>query len=193
MPCSMRSAILLILLVLWASARPVPAANAAPSMWETLKEGGVVVLMRHARAPGVGDPPDFDLDDPATQRRLSDEGRAQAQAIGDLMRERSVTVEAVYHSRWDRCRETAALLGLTAPEPLPLLDSFFRTPERGPEQTWRLREFIASLDPAGVILMVTHQVNITALTDIFPAEGEMIVVRPEADGLSLVGRLTAGP
>ena len=93
---------------------------------DQLREGGFVLLLRHAQTvPGTGDPPGFTLDDCATQRNLSDEGREQARRIGARLRKERVPVGRVLTSAWCRCRETARLLELGPVEHLQPLDSFF--------------------------------------------------------------------
>ena len=166
-------------------------AVADDAMWARLGEGGYTVLIRHARAPGTGDPAGFRLGDCATQRNLSGEGRAQAAALGAAFRERKVPVGRVLSSRWCRALDTArAAFGKVEPE--QDLDSFFSDSRRGAGQTERLRALIkASSSADGNLVLVTHQVNITALTRLFPAEGEVIVVAARNDGsISLVGRIT---
>ena len=74
-----RFARLLLTLILFAA---VPAYADEAAAWAALREGGHIILMRHATAPGVGDPPNFRLGDCATQRLLSEAGRRQAKAIG---------------------------------------------------------------------------------------------------------------
>jgi hypothetical protein len=108
-------------LVLALLAGPAGATEAA---WQALRGGGVVALMRHARAPGVGDPPGFRLEDCATQRNLSAEGRDQARRIGEAFRAQGVAVARVLSSRWCRALDTARLAFGTV-EPFPPLDSFF--------------------------------------------------------------------
>ncbi|MCK6409580.1 MAG: histidine phosphatase family protein, partial [Thauera sp.] len=83
------------------------AATAEEALWKALREGGHVALMRHAVAPGVGDPPGFRLDDCATQRNLSAAGRRQAQAIGERFRANGIATAAVFSSQWCRCLDTA--------------------------------------------------------------------------------------
>jgi broad specificity phosphatase PhoE len=175
---------------------PVPAAPGGAdggdaAVWAALKSGGHAVLIRHATAPGTGDPPRFSIGDCATQRNLSDEGRAQARAIGDAFRAAGVSVDRVLSSRWCRAADTAALLALGPVEPFPPLDSFFRNRDDGPAATDATRQAIAQLGRRTVV-MVTHQVNITALTGIFPGSAEAIVVAPSPDGeqgIRVVGRL----
>lgn len=155
-----------------------------------LVDGGRTVLIRHAIAPGTGDPAGFDLADCATQRNLSDEGRAQARRIGERFADWGVQVDAVLSSRWCRSLETARLaFGADRVEPYPPIDSFFGDRSTEPAQTAAAKARIAGFDGEGVQVMVTHQVNITALTGIVPGQGEAIVVEPAEDGLSIVGRI----
>ncbi|WP_373508649.1 histidine phosphatase family protein [Thiocapsa sp.] len=98
-----------------------------------MQNGGAVLLLRHAFAPGTGDPEGFRLDDCATQRNLNDAGREQARSIGAWLRARGIEQARVYSSEWCRCTETAELLGLGPVTPLPALNSFFeRRGDRGP-------------------------------------------------------------
>lgn len=80
---------------------PAPAAEAAElELHELLGKSGHMIVMRHARAPGVGDPPGFRLGDCATQRNLSPAGREQAARIGTRLRAAGLTRTKVYSSRW---------------------------------------------------------------------------------------------
>jgi phosphohistidine phosphatase SixA len=159
-------------------------------LWRELQNGGYIVLMRHAIAPGGGDPPGFRLNDCSTQRNLSEEGREQARTIGAAFRVRGVPVERILTSQWCRCRDTAELLGLGPVEEYPVLNSFFSDRSTADEQTEALRRFVERSMPEQNIVLVSHQVNITGLTGVFPASGEMVVVRPGGPGgFTLVGRL----
>jgi len=152
--------------------------SADESLWQALAEGGHVALMRHARAPGTGDPSAFKLDDCSTQRNLDQSGRDQATRTGEAFRERGVDVAQVLSSQWCRCLETARLLDLGEVEPLPALNSFFGRREHEPAQTAAVRDFLDGVDAEGPsFVLVTHQVNITALTGIYPASGEIVVLR----------------
>jgi phosphohistidine phosphatase SixA len=158
--------------------------------WTSLAAGGNFVLMRHAIAPGGGDPPGFRLGDCRTQRNLSDEGRGQARSTGEAFRSRGIPVDRVLTSQWCRCRETAELLNLAPIEEYAVLNSFFSDRSSAASQTETLRQFIGETALQGNIVLVTHQVNITELTGVFPASGEMVVVRPDGrGGFELVGRL----
>ncbi|MFC4353209.1 histidine phosphatase family protein [Fodinicurvata halophila] len=168
-------------------------ALAEEDLWQGLAEGRNAALIRHAIAPGTGDPAGFELGDCSTQRTLSEEGRRQSRALGELFRAQGISQARVLSSRWCRCLETAELLGLGQVEESPPLDSFFGNRDQGPEQTRAARTLIREhLANAGTpLVLVTHQVNITALSDVYPASGEVIVVSlvPESDELKVEGRI----
>lgn len=155
-----------------------PGALQAADPLARLAEGGRALIMRHALAPGTGDPGGFRLGECATQRNLNDAGRTQARALGARLRAAGVVRARVLSSRWCRCLETAELLGVGPVEPFDPLNSFFgEASERGP-RTEALGRFLASIEPgAAPLVMVTHQVNITALTAVVPASGEGLVLR----------------
>lgn len=158
------------------------------ALWQALRSPGHVAVMRHALAPGGGDPESFKLRDCATQRNLSDSGRGQAKRIGDRLRANGVTAARVYSSQWCRCLETARLLGFGEITELPALNSFFQSMDRQEDQTATLKAWIKGQPLTTPTILVTHQVNITALTDIFPASGELIVLRRAGNGtLAVVG------
>lgn len=184
-----RVIVLSVLAVVLAVLGPSPA-RAEDAVWEALRGGGKIVLLRHASTePGLGDPPGFRLDDCATQRNLSEAGRAEARRIEAAFMRRAVPVARVLSSRWCRCVETARL-AFGRVEPWSPLDSFFDDRSREPQQTRAVRALIAEPFTGGNLILVTHQVNITALTGIVPATGEMVVLSPEPGGnFRIVGRL----
>lgn len=189
-----QKSISLPVLVLLAFLLPVFAVCAEDEeLWRGLQEGRSVALIRHALAPGTGDPPGFELGDCSTQRTLSEEGRRQAKELGDLFRSQGLDQAEVRSSRWCRCLETAELLNLGEVRKTSFLDSFFGQREKGPEQTEAAREVIREhLDQGGgPLVMVTHQVNITALSGVYPASGEIVVLSldPEDSSLKVDGRL----
>ena len=149
------------------------------------------ILMRHAIAPGTGDPSVFTLGDCSTQRNLSDEGRAQARRIGDRLREAGVAIDVVLASQWCRSTETAELLELGPVMAAPELNSFFADRGNSAEQTDALKARLAELDAAGrKAALVSHQVNITALTGIYPSSGEIVVIALGEDGdVTVEGRI----
>jgi phosphohistidine phosphatase SixA len=164
--------------------------QADEDLWSRLKSGGHVVVVRHASTePGVGDPPNLKLGDCATQRNLSAPGREESTRLGGAFRARGIPVDEVLSSEWCRCRDTAQLaFGRYAP--WPPLNSFFSDRSAEGAQTRAVRERAARWQGPGNLVLVTHQVNITALTGVFPAQGEMVVLRPGGgDTVEVVGRL----
>lgn len=145
-------------------------ASAAPELRD-----GDVLLMRHAIAPGGGDPPGLRLGDCGTQRNLSDEGRAQARATGERLRALLLPVTAVWASPWCRTQETARLaFPALRVKTQTAFGSFFGEPEREAAQTQVARRLLDAWRGPGLLLVVTHQVNISALTGVFPASGEIV-------------------
>jgi phosphohistidine phosphatase SixA len=159
-------------------------------LWQVLKRENHFALIRHALAPGTGDPPDFNIRDCTTQRNLSERGRNQARNIGRRFRDGGVHKAEVYSSQWCRCLETAALLGLGPVQELEILNSFFRRFENKDKQTAALKSWINNREIRTPHILVTHQVNITAFTDIFPGSGEMVVVRKDGqDRFTVLGTI----
>jgi phosphohistidine phosphatase SixA len=173
---------------LWRGNPAIAAENEA--IWSLLRTGGHVVVMRHASTDrGIGDPPGFRLDDCHTQRNLSPAGREEARRLGQAFKARHIPVGQVRSSRWCRCLETAQLAFGSA-EPWPPLDSFFDNRSHADKQTQAVRELIADAPSAGNIILITHQVNMTALTGLYPAPGELIVLTPLANAdFRIAGRL----
>ncbi len=168
-------------------------ADQDQALWALLRAGGQVVMIRHAATdPGVGDPPGFRLDDCATKRNLSAAGREEARRLGAALRVRGVPIGRVLSSQWCRCLETARLAFGTL-EPWPPLDSFFDDRGRQPTQTEAVRTLVAGPPDDGNLILITHQVNIAALTGIQVSPGEIIVVSPTGNGtFRIAGRLMPG-
>ena len=155
----------------------------AADAWAELAKPGAIVLFRHATAPGVGDPPGFKADDCATQRNLDDRGRAEARRLGDQFRSRKIPVGAVLASQWCRTRDTARLAFGTQARDEPAFNSFFQQSAAARDaQTVQARALLARWRGPGALVVVTHQVNITALTGVGAASAEGVVVRPRVDG-----------
>lgn len=164
----------------------------ADARFGALSEPNTVALMRHALAPGTGDPSRFRLDDCATQRNLDDRGRAQARAIGAAIRASGVQIDRVLTSQWCRCRETAELLDLGPVIELPALNSFFQDRSTADEQTRALRALLADLDSDETVMIVTHQVNITALTNKGVGSGEVFLL-DITDDVRVIERIDIRP
>lgn len=161
-------------------------------LWNALRNGGHVILLRHAATePGLSDPPGFRLDDCRTQRNLSEAGREQSRAWGRIFAQRGIPVGGVFSSVWCRCVETARLaFGRVAT--WPALNSHFESPASAELQAEQLRGGIPVRMQAGRnLVLVTHQVNITTVSGVTPMMGEAVVMRVQGGALQLVGRLQA--
>jgi phosphohistidine phosphatase SixA len=159
-------------------------AHAANESWAMLARGGYAIVLRHAvTVPGVGDPPGFILDDCTTQRNLSTEGRAQAQRWRASIEQHKIPIGEVFSSEWCRCLDTAQLaFGNVAPvTKWAALNSFFESAQNQPAQTASVKKRLPALLEGNKkrsknVVLVTHQVNITALTGIAPQSGEAVVI-----------------
>ena len=141
------------------------AAAANPQPPAELNKPGRLLMLRHAQAPGSGDPPGFRLDDCATQRNLDAAGRAQSVSLGHRLARAGILRAKVYSSQWCRCLETARLLGIGQVEVLPALNSFYPTPAERIPRIKALRDFLAQLPTTGEpVILVTHQFTIAEFT-----------------------------
>lgn len=164
-----------------------PATAAAPADGEAaalaaLRGPAPIALMRHADAPGVGDPPGWKLDDCATQRNLSPQGRADAAAVGRRLRAEKVDVRRVLSSPWCRCLDTARLLELGPVQTEPAFSNAFVLDDQRQSLEQAARRVIAGWRGPGVLMVVTHGANILALTGRSPASGEIVVADAAAPG-----------
>ena len=161
---------------------------------EQMKSGNAVLMIRHALAPGFGDPEGFKLEDCSTQRNLDDVGRDQARSIGDWLRSRGIENARVYSSQWCRCLETARLMQLGPVTPLPALNSFFQRPQDREPNLAATKTFIQqNSKPGELIVMVTHQVTISGITGRWVDSGHGRLLRPGSNGeIELLGDLDFG-
>ena len=164
------------------TAAPSLRAQPTPDIAALLRTGGCVVMLRHAQTdPGIGDPPDFKLDQCSTQRNLSAEGRAQAVAIGKWFASRNLMPGSVQTSPWCRCKDTAQL-AFGQFNVLPALASTFDGRTDAAAQTQALRKRLGLVAVGTFEVWVTHQVNVSALTGEGPAMGEAFVLRTPRGG-----------
>ena len=163
-------------------------------MIERMKAGGHILMIRHALAPGTGDPENFRIGDCSTQRNLDDRGRKQAKAIGDWLRSNGIAAARVYSSQWCRCLETANLLEMGSVEELPALNSFYEMTQDREPNLKALRTFIAQQPSDGVlVILVTHFVTISAVANEAVSSGEGVLLElNEHAPYEIVGRLNFG-
>ena len=146
---------------------------------------GKILFLRHALAPGNGDPAHFSLDNCLNQRNLDAAGRQQASIIGALFRQHGLVFERIYSSQWCRCRETAKLLDIGPVVDLPGLNSFYQGIVPRKKTLDALRRVLSNLPSDGAVtLMVTHYVTISAITGIGVASGEAVAFDPTS-GLAI--------
>ena len=159
-----------------------------------MQEGGAVLMIRHAEAPGTGDPAGFILDECRTQRNLNEDGKQQARAIGDWLRDRGTQHARVFSSQWCRCLDTARLMDLGEVRPLSPLNSFYQRPQEREPNIAALRAFLAEQPPDGELLvLVTHQVTINALTGEYTSSGHGKLLGLDGQGkFTFVGNVSFG-
>jgi phosphohistidine phosphatase SixA len=160
------------------------------TLGDALKDGQHVLMIRHADAPGFSDPPGFKLGDCSTQRNLGERGRKQAQALGVWLTQQGIDSAEVLSSAWCRCVDTATLLAKGPVIVAPALGSFFQNMSDSGSQTAALRALLAERltssantdKPKKPLILVTHQVNISAYTGGFVGQGDVILVKVDRRG-----------
>ena len=180
-------AVLALVMALTSLTYPQSAQGKDLRIWDQLQgtnPKGYVLLMRHALAPGVGDPDGFRLDDCSTQRNLSEEGRQDAREIGQWLQRREVKIFRVESSRWCRAKETAELLDIGPVRLNKNFDSLFQDsdPLSDPQTAIIKKRIIDHRKKQGLLVLVGHFVNIQAITGIGVESGEGVLVRATADG-----------
>ena len=179
----MRNAVVLLVLILTVT----PSLADTAAAWAALRAGKAVALIRHADAPGIGDPAGYTLEDCSTQRNLSERGRAQAAAIGALFRASQVEAKII-SSPWCRCLETARLIGLGPVKvDSSFSNAFVLTDQR--EELKRRGSAVISAWTGGNLVIVTHGSNIAALSGQQVEPAEILVVEPGVIPLRVIGRL----
>ena len=149
----------------------------ANDLWAEAKEGDKIILIRHALAPGGGDPPGFKIDDCKTQRNLDKVGIEQSKVIGKLFKKNKIPVDKVLSSQWCRCKDTAKYAFNNYFE-FPALNSTFQSSfaKNEPKQLKQLQTFVNNWDgDGGNLVLITHYSIITAITNAVPSSGEIII------------------
>ena len=168
----------------------------ASELSELLKKPDHVLLMRHAVAPGIGDPAGYKLQDCKSQRNLDATGRAQAQKTGQWLKDQGVGNALVFSSAWCRCKETAENLAFGTPALEASLNSFFDDMRQGPQSNANLQKFVANqLKAKGdkALVLVTHQVNMTEFTGATVGSGDMVLVKVNAAGKMISFKVYPSP
>ena len=141
-----------------------------------LKDGGKIIFIRHAYAPGGGDPINFDISDCSTQRNLNEEGIVQSINIGNFFLKNDIKIDKILSSEWCRCKETAKY-AFKKFETKNFLNSFFsqKFANNKNQQIKELKEYVQNWDSKKNLVLVTHYVIILEVTNSTVSSGEMVV------------------
>ena len=163
-------------------------AEANEISWKPAQEGNKIILIRHALAPGGGDPAGFNISDCSTQRNLNQIGIDQSKKIGKLFKENKVPIDLVLSSQWCRCKDTAKY-AFKNYKVFSALNSTFRSPydKNEKKQIKELKNFVKNWKGNGSnLVLVTHYVIITAVTDVTPSSGEIVIADKNFNILSSI-------
>ena len=141
-----------------------------------LKEGGKLIFIRHAYAPGSGDPNNFDLKDCSTQRNLNKEGRVQSKKIGYYFKKNKIPIQKVISSEWCRCKETASIAFSNFKTEI-FLNSFYsiKYQKNKDPQIDQLKLYVKNWDKKKNLILVTHYVVISEILNYAPSSGEIVI------------------
>ena len=160
----------------------------ASTLAEKLRSADYVLLMRHALAPGVGDPQGYSLARCETQRNLDEQGKQQAVRAGTWLRQQGLDKATVLSSVWCRCQQTAELLAYGPVSIEPSLASFFDTPDRAEAQNQAMQRLVANMllqAHRKPLILVTHHVNILQYVGENIGSGDMVLVHVGTQGQAL--------
>jgi len=146
-------------------------------MQNILSEGGKLIFIRHAYAPGEGDPNNFDILNCTSQRNLNSKGIEQAKKIGIFFLENDIMIDKILSSEWCRCKQTAKY-AFKNYETKSFLNSFFsqKFNDNKDKQIKELKEYIKKWNGKSNLIFVTHYVVILETLDISVSSGEIVVV-----------------
>ena len=163
-------------LVIFISLTSTIKADLNKKLINELEEGGKLIFIRHAYAPGSGDPDNFNLNDCSTQRNLSKEGKKQAKYIGEFFKNNKIKADKVLSSEWCRCKETA-MIAFSEYKTEKFLNSFFsdKFKKNKDLQIKNLRLFINKWDKKKNLILITHYVVILEILDYAPSSGEIVI------------------
>ena len=164
------------ILILFISLTTLVKADSKKNIIENLKVGGKLIFIRHAYAPGGGDPENFNIYDCSTQRNLSESGRIQSRKIGNFFTENKIKIEKVYSSEWCRCKETASLAFKNF-KTKSFLNSFFSSKfaQNKNSQLRDFQKFLLDWDEKTNLIFITHYVVISEILDYPSSSGEIVI------------------
>ena len=162
--------------------------QANENKWTPAQDGDKIIMIRHALAPGRGDPKGFKINDCTTQRNLNEIGINQSKNIGKLFIEKKIKIDQVLSSQWCRCKDTAKYAFKNYKE-FSALNSTFSPPfdKKEKQQIKELRNFVQKWDgQGGNLILVTHYVVILAMTGLAPSSGELVITDKNFNVLSSI-------
>ena len=168
--------ILNYLVIIFICIDPSVKADSNKTLINELQKGGKLIFIRHAYAPGGGDPDNFDINDCASQRNLSQNGIKQSKKIGNFFKENNISIDLVLSSEWCRCKDTAKY-AFGKYKTFKGLNSFYdhRFHKFKTKQINELKKFIQNWDNKKNLVLVTHYVMINEILDYAPSSGEIVV------------------
>ncbi len=174
-------------LIIFISLTTTVKADLNKKLINQLEDGGKLIFIRHAYAPGSGDPDNFNLNDCSTQRNLSKEGKRQAEYIGEFFRNNKITIDKVLSSEWCRCKETAKIAFKNF-STNSFLNSFYsaKFAKNKDKQVKALKEYIKKFKSNKNLVLVTHYVLISEILNYGPSSGEIVVSNKN---LNIIGSL----
>mgnify|MGYP001189470630 FL=1 len=151
-------------------------ADSNKNLINQLKDGGKLIFIRHAYAPGSGDPNNFNLNDCSTQRNLNNQGREQAKYIGKFFIENKIKIDKVLSSEWCRCKETAKIAFKNF-STNNFLNSFYSSKyaKNKDKQVKELNDYINKFKSDKNLILITHYVLISEILNYGPSSGEIVV------------------
>ena len=141
-----------------------------------LQSGGNIIFIRHALAPGTGDPENIDLNDCETQRNLNDKGIEQSKLIGDFFKNNNIPIDLVLSSEWCRCKDTARY-AFDEFNTFKALNSFYDEKffKNKKKQINNLKKFIDKWNGKKNLIFVTHYVVILEMLGIGTNSSELVI------------------
>ena len=176
--------ITLLLLISFNTSFKVISANEIQNI---LKKDGKLIFIRHAHAPGSGDPYGFDITNCKSQRNLNKEGIEQSKRIGQFFMENEVQINKVLSSEWCRCKQTAEY-AFAIYETKSFLNSFFSQEfsKNKDSQIKDLKKYIKKWDGKNNLVLVTHYVVISEVLNLSVSSGEIVITDKEFNILARV-------
>ena len=154
---------------------------------QSLKEGGKIIFIRHAYAPGGGDPDNFDVNDCSTQRNLNNEGISQSKLIGEFFVKNKIQIDQVLSSEWCRCKDTAKYAFKNF-KTFNALNSFFSSKfaQNEDKQIKDLKNFIQNWKSEKNLVLVTHYVLISSMLNMAVGSGEIVITNNDYDVIGTI-------